>query len=170
MILICAGSINAQEITDSNKEELRKQYGLFYMKYDSYKTVDGEIFKIGDKIKLGTPSSNKTFAYISAGGTWTPAQSANAMYSNTESEIKYFYIWGTKKIGYKVAFGLKSGISELKVTDIEMAIKTGELISQILSSDKALELLKKAKDKLDLNIIDQVEYDSIRLFLIKYIK
>jgi hypothetical protein len=33
--------------------------------FTSYVGSDGGIYKIGDRIKIGVPSSNKTFAYIS---------------------------------------------------------------------------------------------------------
>jgi predicted Zn-dependent protease len=36
--------------------------------------------------------------------------------------------------------------------------------------DKAMVELKKAKDKLDLGVITQEEYDKIKLELLKYIK
>ena len=39
-----------------------------------------------------------------------------------------------------------------------------------MTSDKALAELKRQKDKLDLEIISQAEYDSIKAVLIKYIK
>jgi hypothetical protein len=39
-----------------------------------------------------------------------------------------------------------------------------------LSSDDALAQLKKAKDKLDLGLITQEEYDKLKAELTKYIK
>jgi len=42
--------------------------------------------------------------------------------------------------------------------------------SMIMTSDKALSELKKQKDMLNLEIISQAEYDSIKAVLIKYIK
>jgi len=35
--------------------------------YTSYVASDGAVYKIGDRIKIGVPSSNKTFAFISEG-------------------------------------------------------------------------------------------------------
>ena len=32
--------------------------------YTSYVASDGGVYKIGDRIKIGVPSSNKTFAFI----------------------------------------------------------------------------------------------------------
>ena len=42
--------------------------------------------------------------------------------------------------------------------------------SNTMTSDKALAELKRQKDKLDLEIISEAEYDSIKAVLIKYIK
>ena len=50
--------------------------------------------------------------------------------------------------------------------EIENLIKK----SMIMTSDKALAELKRQKDKLDLEIISEAEYDSIKAVLIKYIK
>ena len=52
----------------------------------------------------------------------------------------------------------------------EQAIAVGEVITNVMSSDDAPAELKKQKDKLDLEIISQAEYDSIKAVLIKYIK
>ena len=35
--------------------------------YTSYVASDGAVYKIGDRIKIGVPSSNKTFAFITEG-------------------------------------------------------------------------------------------------------
>ena len=46
----------------------------------------------------------------------------------------------------------------------------GETDPEAMTSDDALAELKRQKDKLDLEIISQAEYDSIKAVLIKYIK
>ncbi len=46
----------------------------------------------------------------------------------------------------------------------------GETDPNAMTSDDALVELKRQKDKLDLEIISQAEYDSIKAVLIKYIK
>jgi len=53
---------------------------------------------------------------------------------------------------------------------IENAIAAGEIKSIVMTSDEALSELKKAKDKLDLGLITQAEYDSLKVELSKYIK
>jgi len=54
--------------------------------------------------------------------------------------------------------------------NIEDAIPVGEVTSFGLSSDEALTELKKAKDKLDLGLISQEEYDKIKAELTPFIK
>ena len=53
---------------------------------------------------------------------------------------------------------------------IEDAITVGEVKSFGMSSDEALTTLKKAKDKLDLGLISQEEYDKIKAELTPFIK
>jgi hypothetical protein len=52
----------------------------------------------------------------------------------------------------------------------ENALETGEVKGFGMSSDDALAELKKAKDKLDLGIITQGAYDTLKTDLLKYIK
>lgn len=54
--------------------------------------------------------------------------------------------------------------------DTELAIDNGELKTNILSSDEALVKLKKCKDKLDLGLISQEEFDKKKEELSKFIK
>jgi hypothetical protein len=53
---------------------------------------------------------------------------------------------------------------------IEDAITVGEVQSFGMTSDEALTALKKAKDKLDLGIITQEEYEKIKAELTPFIK
>lgn len=171
MVLIGAVSLNAQDLNTKNISEQRETNGVMYQKYSSYTTQNGTIFKVGDKLKIGVPSSNKTFAYIMQGdGILSPYIPAQIGYSGSECEIKKIYIGGTKKIGYYTGIILKSGMIKLTIYNVEMAIETGELKSNGYTSDEALSELKKSKDKLDLNVITQYEYDSIKGVLVKYIK
>jgi hypothetical protein len=58
----------------------------------------------------------------------------------------------------------------LMYIDFENAIASGEIVGLGMTSDKALEELKKAKDKLELEIITQEEYDKIKADLMEYMK
>lgn len=134
--------------------------------FTSYASKDGAVYKIGDKLKVGTPSTNKTFAYITDG-----RQQLGVSASGTETEIKKIYVKGNKRTGYRVAFKTK-GFDWLSTysIDIENAIVAGEIKSFGMTSDEALTALKKSKDKLDLGLITQQKYDSIKIEMVKYIK
>jgi hypothetical protein len=130
--------------------------------YTSYISKEGTLYKIGDKIKIGFPSSNKTFAFISK---------CDVNASGNDTEIVKIYVVGIKRIGYSVSFRTKgtTGLSNYSVS-IENAIATKEIKSNGISSDDALIELKKSKDKLDLGIFTQEQYDTKKTELIKYIR
>jgi hypothetical protein len=140
--------------------------------YTSYVGSDGGIYKVGDRIKIGVPSSNKTFAYIFQGdGILIPMEPIPATYSGTETEIKKIFVTGNKRSGYSVSMRTKGITGLMNYTILfENALATGEIKGTGLTSDEALSELKKAKDKLDLGIITQEEFDNIKKELTPYIK
>ena len=157
---------NAQEI--NFKDLATAERG----EYTSYVGSDGGVYKIGDRIKIGVPSSNKTFAFITQGdGILLPIQPLLASSSGTETEIKRIFIIGNKRSGFSVAMRTK-GISGLMnyTIQFENALSTGEIKGTGKTSDEALAELKKAKDKLDLGLITQEEYDKIKAELVPFIK
>jgi len=141
--------------------------------FDSYISKDGVLYKITDRLKIGTPSSNKTFAFITDDN---PLGSSNdsqlgVSSSGDQTEIKKIYVTGNKRTGYSVYFRTKGYNSFSNfVINIENAIGAGEIKPFGKTSDEALSELKKAKDKLDLDLITKVKYDSIKTDLSKYIK
>jgi hypothetical protein len=140
--------------------------------FSSYVGSDGAVYKIGDRVKIGVPSSNKTFTFITEGdGLLLPITNLNASSSGTETEIKRIFVYGNKRSGYSVAFRTKgiTGLSNYTI-QFENALSTGEVKGFGLSSDDALAKLKKAKDKLDLGLISQEEFDKLKAELTKYIK
>ncbi len=140
--------------------------------YTSYVGTDGAVYKIGDRIKIGVPSSNKTFAFITEGdGLILAITNLSASASGTETEIKRIYVSGNKRAGYSVSFRTKgiTGISNYTI-QFENALSTGEIKGFGLSSDDALAQLKKAKDKLELGLITQADYDKIKSDMSTYIK
>jgi len=141
--------------------------------FSSYVASDGAVYKIGDRIKIGVPSSNKTFAFITFGdGLLVPITNLTADYSGEETEIKKIFVVGTKRSGYSVSFRTKgfTGISPNYTIRFENALSTGEVKGFGKTSDEALSELKKAKDKLDLGLITQEEFDNLKAELRKYIK
>jgi hypothetical protein len=140
--------------------------------FTSYVGSDGGVYKIGDRVKIGVPSSNKTFAYITEGdGLLLPITNLTAAASGQETEIKRIFVVGNKRSGYSVSFRTKgiTGLSNYTI-QFENAFSTGEIKGYGKTSDEALSELKKAKDKLDLGLITQEQFDVLKVELSKYIK
>ena len=140
--------------------------------FTSYVATDGAVYKIGDRIKIGVPSSNKTFAFITAGdGIILPITNLTAAASGQETEIKKIWVVGNKRDGYSVSFRTKgiTGLANYTI-QFENALSTGEVKGFGMTSDDALVALKKTKEKLELGLITQEEYEKIKVDLLKYIK
>ena len=140
--------------------------------YTSYVAKDGSVFNVGDKITFGTPSGvNGRFVHLTKVDIGGNIYFVGAEAVNTSAEIKKIKLDGFKNSGFKAVFRTKgfTGIDNyfLKIED---AIVSGEVKSLVMSSDEALSELKKAKDKLDLGLITQEEFNSIKTELSKYIK
>ena len=167
LAVLLFGSITAQEINFKDLSTVTERG-----EFTSYIGSDGGIYKVGDRIKIGVPSSNKTFAFIWMGdGILTPLEPLPAANSGTETEIKRIFIVGNKRSGYSISMRTKGLIGLLNYSiQFENAISTGEIKGTGLTSDEALAELKKAKDKLDLGIITQEEYDLKKAELLPFIK
>ena len=147
--------------------------------YTSYVSKDGIIYKVGDKLKIGTPYqsptlpySNNTFKclFMTIGILYTPTP-LTVEFSGSEAEIKKIQVIGSKKLGYSVFFITKGNIAMVNYKImIEGAIATGEIRTVAKTSDEALAELRKAKDKLDLGLITPEEYNTLKTELAKYIK
>ncbi len=140
--------------------------------YTSYIASDGGVYKIGDRIKIGVPSSNKTFAFILQGDGWVvPFTALEAGFSGTETEIKKIFVVGNKRAGYSVSMRTKGITGLVNYTiQFENALQTGEIKGAGMTSDEALSAMKKAKDKLDLGLITPEEFEKIKNELKPFIK
>ena len=149
--------------------------------YDVYISKDSSIYSIGDTLNIGIPFRNGYFVYITEdngmamvalGGTNSYPKNLSGKYSNTNAIIKKMWIFGNKRSGFHIVFRV-SGTTALSRFSIKVedAISSGEIKSKVkYTSDEALVELKKAKDKLDLGILTQDQYEKIKLELSKYIK
>ena len=140
--------------------------------YESYTSKDGSVYKVGDKIQFGLPSGvNGKFVTISKMDIMLNQYPVGSEAVNTSAEIKKIRVGGTKRSGYKIAFQTKgmTGIDNYFMF-LEDGISTGEIKSFGMTSDEALIELKKFKDKLDLGLITQEEFDKKKEELIKFIK
>src|SRR5450759_104461 len=144
--LLCT-NLFSQEIKYTDLNGPSRPKGEFI----SYVSKDGSVYKIGDKIKIGVPSSNKTFAFISEGdGILISMSSLTARSSGQETEIKRMHIEGSKRTGFFVMIRSKglTGLANYSI-QLENAIETGEVKSFGMTSDEALSELQQSKDKLE---------------------
>lgn len=159
----------AQELMHSDLKNLKSTKKDF----TTYIGKDGGVYKVGDKITLGMPSGlqsrTKDFAYVNEGAVLLTPVSGLA--AGTSTEIIRFVLVGTKRSGFYVVARTKGiiGLQNYSI-DLENAITAGEVVSTGMTSDQALNELKKAKDKLDLGLITQEQYDAIKAELSKTIK
>lgn len=133
----------------------------------TYITENGEIFSVGDTITIGVSFRNEQFDFIqqNAGIAYYPllntASGSRVVIKSIKANSKIIIVNTTKPQG--LVYGLI-------IINFENSIKNGEIISKIMSSDKALTELKKYKDKLDLGLITQEEFNAKKIELSKYIK
>lgn len=149
--------------------------------YDKYIASDGSTFQKGDKITLKAPSSNgRQFQYVyEERGIPAKRNYLDARYSNRQLEIAYIKVEnaGTSlllsskkmKMAQIVTYGIGGLFSEI-IIDVENAIASGEIKSNTISENEALEAIKKAKDKYELGLITKQQYDAVITEMKQYIK
>lgn len=148
--------------------------------FKTYISKDGATYNVGDTIQILSPSkSNGEFDAISCRIEGDKLYTIYPVKSNMENNNRViesiFATSGNATRPSKVIFHFKKQASYsetvfLYYVDIEKAIKIGEVKAFGMSSDEALAELKKAKDKLDLGVLTQMEYDAVKANLLKYIK
>lgn len=165
-------------------------------KFRFLKFSDGSVIQIGEKMKIGKPSgTNQTkeqsvglfsssqqtmnnFSYlmlgrmgmaVMAGITYLPE---NFKGRDVEvEEIKFMKNGKKATNGGAVMFFNNPGM-DITVLNLEAALEFGELINPkaAMTSDQALSELKRTKDKFDLGLITQEDFDNKKAELSKYIK
>ena len=166
LIFLITFSFNAQTLNYSDLNSGTKPKG----KFQSYTTKNGEIFNVGDEIEIGIPSgATGNYIYITEMDAMGTIYKVKEGIVGKKSEIKKINARKNNKEFKAVFASVSTGVSKYYYF-IEDAIKSGEIKSSIMSSDEALEKLKKAKDKLDLEVISKAEYEKIKAELVKFIK
>jgi hypothetical protein len=99
--------------------------------YKSYVCKDGTVFKVGELIKIGVPSSGyDLFSYIWVGdGLILGDQQLEKAYSNTITKIHRIVVGGTKQTGYKALLRTKAPEGRVLpyIIIAEKAYQTGEI-------------------------------------------
>jgi hypothetical protein len=133
--------------------------------HDQYISKDGVLYKRGDTISLVKGSGpNGEFIYVN-GVVARPGVGD----INSKIIIDGFYVNGSKKSGWKVGIMTKHPMNSLMFY-IEDAVLAGEIRGPGMTSDEALAELKKCKEKLDLNLITEEEFNKKKAELSKWIK
>lgn len=167
MSLVVAGLLPISVLAQVAKfgEPIRKG------EYDSYIAQDGAEYKVGDKIKNGTPvGGNKTFSYINMypGGMLFGPSPCPATCAGLEYEIvgfrqtrqgDSFSLWSKMKA--------PNAFTGTITVNFENALRSGELVGR---GDQALRELRKWKEMLDLGLISIEEYEEKKKELSRYIK
>ena len=135
-------------------------------KLETYVSKSGDKFSVGDELYIGSSMRGENFDLILQNGgiefyPLTNAASGSAVtIKKIVSRSRLVFVYTTKPNGF--VFGLI-------VSNLEAALKNGEISNGEMSSDDALAELKKAKDKLDLGLITQEQYEAKKIELIPLI-
>ena len=127
--------------------------------YTTYIAKSGDTIEIGDTLTIGKPSGEFGFVYITQG-----SQRVQSWMAGKKIAIYKMRGYGTKKSGYKL-YLLFKGFGIVPVfLDYDSAIETGEVINPKarLTREQAISKLKESKDLLDLQLMTQVQYDSLK--------
>jgi hypothetical protein len=147
---------------------------------NKYISKDGSVLKVGDALKLGKPSTGRgDFSYVTFGKynigkavmLGAPNLLNGAYYHGEEVSITEIFVYHSK-MSKKSPLGIwvyvenpnKNGKNRT-IMDYERAIEIGEVINPnaSMTREQAISKLKESKDLLDLGIITQDKYDSIKL-------
>lgn len=135
--------------------------------YRSYVSKDSIIFNIDDNIKIGKPS-DLTFKniYIYQILGYLPMSITENHLLDGNCKIIAISVSGTKRKGFLPYIQIRNEDGKFFSIDIEKAITSKE-INIGLSENEVLELLKKEKEKLELGIISEKEFERRENELLK---
>lgn len=171
-MLFIASGLQAQKQISFEEMKTFTKGSLETKEFDSYLATDNHVYKIGDTVIIGRPSSNKTFAFLQQGsGVLTPIEPVYANASGSKTVIKKIYVGGTRRMGFKIYFSGKGvcGICPNYYIDVEQALSTNEIESFGMTKDKAIAKLKEAKELFDLGIISKEDYEKTKSELTPFI-
>lgn len=135
--------------------------------YEIYQTKNGFKIKVGDTLKLGVPTSDLGFTYISQN-----VQRVSNTLAGKNIIIDKLKTYGNKRNGFKMYAHFK-GYGLLPVLiDYETALELGEIKNPDgkLTRNEAISKLKEAKDLLDLEMLSKEEFENLKKELAPIIK
>ncbi|MBL6664148.1 MAG: SHOCT domain-containing protein [Flavobacteriales bacterium] len=169
-------------------DEVKNSYKMSFFIENSLTLADGSAIIIGDELKLGTSASKLSNSYetifigtingltTAAVAGAPPTRASTAFKGNTYilSKIKCMRFQG--QLSFQLELTNSKSTAALKsmktIVASSLSLENGELVNPNapMSSDEALAELKRAKDKLDLGLITQAEFDEIKSKLAPLIK
>lgn len=173
MLLFCVLTFAQENVKRRISYDTISKYTINHLKlkgailYDEYVSKDGSLYKIGDTIKINKPLSNGKFTFITDRFSLLPAESKLI---GSLMIIKNIIVVGFKSSGYELCMTINNAVTTDQSLKFEIAMENGEIKSKTNSSDDALIELKRFKDKLDLGLISQKEFNDKRSELSKFIK
>ncbi|MEJ0030664.1 MAG: hypothetical protein WDO15_09980 [Bacteroidota bacterium] len=146
---------------------------------EEYVSKDGSSIKIGSRLQAGRPStSGRQYTYYYSGkvNVGNAMLGANyAMDANAQAEevvvetIKLYHTKLSRKSPLYIILYVKNPTattlgSRRTVTDYEKAFLVGEILNPnaAMTREEAISKLKESKDLLDLGVITQQKYDSLK--------
>lgn len=148
---------------------------------ESYTASDGVTYTAGSEIIYGTPFNGGQFynnfydqtsgvlnALAGSTGNTRVANRYGGKATIKKIECVPIDAFNRKTSGCKIYLVLNNG--GVTLTNFESAIEQGEVLTTGYTSDSALQELKKAKEKFDLGLITEEEYEAKKTELSKYIK
>jgi len=198
--LFIAVTLNAQDSDTLFMSKLMdKEWTQDFSAQTQFKFIkfeDGSVLGIGDKMRIGSPSGTNQSTSTQAGlfgssttrvnnftyimlGRMGMAMMGGVNYlpenfKGRDVEIENIKLYKSKKEGkpHGASIIFNNTGADISVLDLAFALQYGEVINPkaAMTSDQALAELKKAKDKLDLGLLTQLQYDSIKSILVKLIK
>ncbi len=169
LVLALGLSVSAysQTITQSDLDNMVKR--VVMKKFTKFLDGNGNEYKIGDELTVGYGSNNGNFVHV-LGFVMLSNVPVMPGVSGSKIIISKIRVTGSKRNGFRVFISSKpKGVMTL-MFELKSAIDNGEIVGKGYTSDMALFELKKSKDKLDLGLISQEEFNSKRKELAKYIK
>tara|TARA_R110001632_G_scaffold140588_2_gene256618 strand:+ start:236 stop:760 length:525 start_codon:yes stop_codon:yes gene_type:complete len=157
----------SQTITQSDLDNMVK--GVPFKKFTKYIDSNGNEYKVNDVLTIGYGSNSGRFIHL-FGTVLLQQQPVTPSHMGKKINIMRIKVTGNKRSGFKVHITTKVSSGYTYFFWLKDAIDTGEIVGKGYTSDGALSELKKSKDKLDLGLISQEEFNSKRKELAKYIK
>ncbi len=170
LLVLISVAASAQTLT---ADQLAKSTSRPKGPFKEYVSRSGEVFRVGEMLPLGTPSAGGAYLYIEEAPSRGDGQVRRLRHSPALKEIQIQYIRVDYSGRWDHYLQLKCSGTNDKVhylVNLEQALQQREIATGHIAEDEALATLRKAKEKLDLQLITQQQYDSLKTALSKYIK